>query len=100
MRFSVFIQPPAEADAETAYLYIQEHAPHAAEAWLEGLLAALETLSSMPERCARAPENDAFEEEIRQLLYRAHRVLFTIQGKEVHILHIRHVAQDRLRPGS
>ncbi|MET0397443.1 MAG: type II toxin-antitoxin system RelE/ParE family toxin [Longimicrobiaceae bacterium] len=100
MRFSVLIQPPAEADAEAAYLYIQEHAPLAAEAWLDGLLAALETLSSMPERCARAPENDAFEEEIRQLLYRSHRILFTVQGDKVHILHIRHVAQDRLRPES
>lgn len=99
MRFAVLIQPPAEADAEAAYLYLQEHAPLAAEAWLDGLLAALETLSSMPERCPRAPENDAFEEEIRQLLYRSHRVLFTVRDAEVHILHIRHAAQDRLRPG-
>jgi plasmid stabilization system protein ParE len=98
VRFSVLIQPPAEDDAEAAYLYIQERAPQAAEAWLAGLLAAVETLSTMPERCALAPENDAFAEEIRQLLYRSHRVLFTIRGAEVHILHIRHVAQDRLRP--
>ena len=98
MRFSVLIQPPAEADAEAAYLYIQEHAPRAAEAWLDGLLAALETLATMPERCPRAPENDAFDEEIRQLLHRSHRVLFTVRGTEVHILHIRHAAQDRLRP--
>ncbi|HLL48217.1 MAG TPA: type II toxin-antitoxin system RelE/ParE family toxin [Longimicrobiaceae bacterium] len=98
MRFSVLIQPPAEDDAEAAYLYIQERAPQAAEAWLDGLLAAIETLSTMPERCALAPENDAFAEEIRQLLYRSHRVLFTVRGAEVHILHIRHVAQDRLRP--
>lgn len=87
MKFSVVIQPPAEADAEEAYLYILGHAPAAADAWLDGLLAVVETLATLPERCPLAPENDAFEEEIRQLLYRSHRVLFTVQGDRVHVLH-------------
>lgn len=52
----------------------------------------------MPERCPLAPENDAFEVEIRQLIYRSHRVLFTVLGSRVHILHIRHVRQDLLTP--
>jgi plasmid stabilization system protein ParE len=98
MKYTVVMQPPAEEDAEETYLFIRREAPAAAEAWLDGLLAALETLSTMPERCPLAPEADAFEEEIRQLLYRSFRVLFTIRSTRVHVLHIRHGAQDRWKP--
>lgn len=57
-------------------------------------------LSDYPQRCPLAPESDAFDVHIQQLLYgrRRHRyrVLFTIQGKTVRILHIRHGARKPL----
>jgi len=37
----------------------------------------------------RAPENNEFEEEIRQMIVGRYRVLFTIKGKRVHVLHVR-----------
>jgi hypothetical protein len=47
-----------------------------------------------------APENDEFEEEIRQILYgkRQHRyrILFTIREQTVIVLHIRHGAREHL----
>ena len=42
----------------------------------------------MPTAFPRAPENNEFEEEIRQIVGR-YRVLFTIKGKRVHVLHVR-----------
>ncbi len=55
----------------------------------------------MPARCPLAPENDEFEEEIRELLYgkRQHRyrILFTIRGETVIVLHIRHGAREHLK---
>jgi hypothetical protein len=36
-----------------------------------------------------APENDEFVEEIRQMIVGRYRVLFTIQGRKVHVLHVR-----------
>ena len=57
--------------------------PHAAAGWYDGFAHAINSLADMPQRCSLAPENDAFEEEIRQLLYGprgpAYRALFTVE---------------------
>ncbi len=50
----------------------------------------------MPERCAHAPENRWFKREIRQLLYDQYRILFTIRGRTVRVLHVRHGARLEL----
>ena len=51
--------------------------------------------------CPLAPENDEFEEEIRELLYgkRQHRyrILFTIREQAVVVLHIRHGAREHIK---
>lgn len=47
-----------------------------------------------------APENDAVEPEIRQLLYGrrggVYRALFTITGSEVRVFHIRHAVRQAM----
>ena len=97
MTYRVHIQPSAEADLEDAYRWIAEDAPLAAARWYKGLVEAIQTLGSFPERCPVAPEDSAFPETIRQLLYgrRQHRyrILFTVQDDRVEILHIRHGAR-------
>jgi hypothetical protein len=35
-----------------------------------------------------APEDDEFSEEIRQMVVGRYRVLFTIKGRKVHVLHV------------
>lgn len=60
---------------------------------------ALESLTSLPERCPLAPENDAFPATIRQLVVGSVRILFTVshETRSVHVLYIQHQAR---RPGS
>ena len=62
--------------------------------WFFRLEEAIASLSEMPHRCPLAPENREFPFEVRQLLYgrkpHRYRVLFTIDGDTVVILHIRH----------
>ena len=98
--YRVIIQPNAEAEIEAAYLYRAEHAPQAAARWFVGLVEAINTLEHFPARCPLAPESGHFAEEIRQLLHGARRdvfrILFTIQGDAVHVLHVRHGAQQYL----
>ena len=100
MTYRVHIQPSAEADLEDAYRWIAEDAPLAAARWYKGLVEAMQTLRSFPERCPVAPEDRAFPETIRQLLYgrrqQRYRILFTVQDDRVEILHIRHGAR---KPG-
>ena len=104
--YQVIVQPPARRDMEAAFLLIAEQNPAAAVCWLAGLEAAVQSLSTLPERCPLAPESDFFSEEIRQLIYGRrngrYRVLFTVRGGTVRILHIRHGARLPLgmTPGS
>ena len=104
MTYRVLIQPGAEAEVAEAFRYIHARSPASAEKWLRGLYGLIEMLETMPRRCALARENAEFPEEIRQLLYgkRQHkyRILFTVRGAEVHVLHVRHGARQALRPDS
>ncbi len=92
IRYEVVVQPVAEAELEEAYRYIWKDSPERAMRWRMRLLVKAESLSQLPERCPLAPENDAFPEEIRYLVFGSYRLLFTIleTKREVHVVHIRH----------
>ena len=86
---------------DEAYLWIAGRAPDSATKWFNGLETAISGLEDFPQRCPLAEENKAFDVEIHQLVYGkrvgAYRILFTILGDEVHILHVRHGRRKRLR---
>jgi plasmid stabilization system protein ParE len=98
--YRLIIQPPAFEDLDAAYQWIHERASDAADRWFNGFVDALSSLAKSPERWGLAPENDAVEPEIRQLLYGrgsgVYRALFTITGRDVRVLHIRHAAREAL----
>ncbi len=98
MKYQVIIEPPAQTDMEAAYCWIAADSPTHAAQWYNRLLEAIDTLEHLPERCGLAPESEAFEEEIRQLLYGKYRVLFTMTRDAVHVLHVRHGARQALAP--
>jgi len=62
--------------------------------WFQGLEQAIASLADFPMRCPLAPENADSAFEVRQLLYgrkpHLYRVLFTVKGDTVAILHIWH----------
>ncbi len=97
MTYKLIIQPPALADLEGAYRWIAERSPQNAAGWFNGFLEALATLKQFPQRCELAPESKHIVQKIRQLLYGrrggVYRALFTVRGREVHVLHIRHAAR-------
>lgn len=99
MKYKIIFDPDAQSDLLAAADYIAQGAPRNAERWYRGIHEAIFSLSSMPERCAFARENETYPEEIRQLLYKSHRVVFTIQKDIVYILRVFHVAQEGLKPG-
>ena len=101
-RYQLILQPPALNDLDEAYQWIKQRSPEAAARWFNGFVNALNSLTTSPQRCGLAPENDMIEPEIRQLLYGrrsgTYRALFTITHKEIRILHIRHAARQTLTP--
>ncbi len=98
MKYQVEVTEQASTEAEEAYLWIADIAPDTAARWFEGLVSKVNSLSTMPERCALAPESAAFHQKIRQLLYGRYRILFTIEKDTVYVIHIRHSAQAHLKP--
>lgn len=97
MTYKLIVAPPALADLDEAYRWIAERSPENAARWYNRFLDALSTLERFPRRCEVAPESRHVGLEIRQLLYGrrggVYRVLFTIRGREVHVLHVRHAAR-------
>lgn len=100
--YRILLQPEAYEGMESAYRYIEEQSPERAHEWVVGLMDAIRTLKVMPRRCPLAREDAFFPEEIRQLLYgkgrSTYRILFTLEEDVVSILHIRHSAQETLKP--
>jgi plasmid stabilization system protein ParE len=82
-----------DLDAILGWLLSQE-AGDAGSRWFQGLSEAIASLATLPERCAFAPENASLPYDVRQLLYgrrqNRYRILFTILGDTVLILHVRH----------
>lgn len=98
MVFRVEISPSALADAEEAFLWIQQESPSKADEWYNGLVDAILSLENFPNRCPLAPESEDIGREIRQLLYKRHRILFGVTGDVVQVFRIRHTARDKLSP--
>lgn len=92
MKYRVVVTPEAQAGIRESFRYIYERAPLNAARWLQGLLDEMDTLERFPERCPRAREREHLKGDLRQLLYKSHRIVFTIDKTEraVYVLHVRH----------
>lgn len=99
-QFRVIILPSAERDIGDAYEWIAERDTEAASAWYDRLLDVIDSLESLPQRCPIAPESKFFNMEIREIFHgrRQHRyrILFTVSGDALYVLHVRHGARLRL----
>ena len=103
MAFRVNISREAEQEGKSILDWLlAQHAGETGFRWFEGLEKAIASLTEMPERCPLAPENKEFSFEVRHLLYgrqpHIYRVIFTVEGDAVYILHIWHGRRKRIPP--
>jgi plasmid stabilization system protein ParE len=104
MSFQVIISGPARRDVRQAVNWWSTHrSTEQAERWYDKILAAFASLAGGPETHPVALETDLLPTGVRQMNFGlgrkpTHRILFTIVGKHVHVLRVRHVAQDLLTP--
>ena len=99
--YTVVITPFAGDNIRQAFEWYQLENPLYAEKWKDELEKKIQNLSTFPESYSMAPENVEFEQEIRQLLFgkaTPWRVLFTVLGTRVYVLHVRHGQRDYWRP--
>src|SRR4051812_5411137 len=98
MEFRVELTTRATRDLRRIYQHINAADSGAANAWFNGLEAAILSLCENPARCPITPERD----DLRHLLYgsrrNTYRVIFKTgePGDVVTVLHIRHSAQQPL----
>ena len=103
MTFSVRNIPRAKSDIRSITNYIRERSRRGAAAWLNAWGIARKRLAKNAESCGRADENDHFDIEVNQVLFRTRhgrvdRLVFTIVGNEVLILRVRGSGQAPIEP--
>ena len=100
MKFRVRIETRAARDIDEASGWLAAHSAEAAERWFNALEAEISSLKNFPTRCPRAREDGLFPYELRQLVYGRrqgrYRIIFTIRGQTVHVLHVRHGAHPTM----
>jgi plasmid stabilization system protein ParE len=95
----VYIAARAEADIEQAFAWWRDNrSKEEASRWLDGVYPAIDSLSRMPERCARVTEVRQPRENLRQLLFGigrkpTHRVIFRVLSDRVEVLRVLHVSR-------
>lgn len=94
--FHVTIEEEARQNIRAHFSNLQQENPGSDYPWqwFHGISEAILDLSHSAERCGTAYEDKFFQEGIRQRLFHSYKILFTIRDGVVHVLHIRHQAQD------
>lgn len=102
MTFQVEVTAEAEREADAILEWLlSQHAGDTGLRWFRALEDAIQSLAEFPERCPLAPENATFSFEVRNLFYgrnpHVYRVLFTIEGRKVYVLHVRHGRREPIK---
>jgi plasmid stabilization system protein ParE len=94
--YEVIVTPQAEAQIVNAFQYIYEDSKENAANWLRALYAEIAALETMPRRCSVARENEYFEDTLRQLVFKSHRIIFRVE-EDASIVRILYVLHGRQR---
>ena len=104
MRFVVSLTRAANRDLEKCYAFIAKRSRRGADSWATAFQKkVLNALPMDPHAYGLAPESVDHPVEIRESYFRTrmgknYRVLFTIRGRDVLVIHIRGPGQDLVRP--
>jgi plasmid stabilization system protein ParE len=94
MRYLVVVTVTARANIAAAYQHIAERSPTNAAVWVQGLYEQIDRLEEFPRRFGAAREQAHFAEELRQVVFKSHRIIFTVDDSSavVRVLYVRHAS--------
>jgi plasmid stabilization system protein ParE len=101
MKYRIVVSTRAEQDRDRAFEWFSAHySQDFADRWYEGISETIHSIAQNPQLCHRARENQSVSFDLYEVLYgkrrNKHRILFTLEGNAVVVLHIRHSAQRDL----
>jgi len=98
-QFRVLITEKVFSQIEDAFQYIHDQSPLNADKWLGELYDEVYSLTTMPERCGFARENEFFTQELRCLRHYSHRILYTVDHEisTVRVHAVLHGSKDDLK---
>ena len=89
-KYKVILHSDAELDIESSFKWsCRAWGEENAKLWVRKLRHAItKQLTSLPLACPLAPESEQLGVPIRHLIVGRYRVLFTVRGRTVTILHV------------
>jgi plasmid stabilization system protein ParE len=89
-KYKVILHSDAESDTESSFKWgCRAWGEENAKLWVQKLRRAItKQLTSLPLACPLAPESEQLGVSIRHLIVGRYRVLFTVRGRTVTILHV------------
>jgi plasmid stabilization system protein ParE len=98
--FRVIVEQEARENIRALYDELKTRNPGSSYPvrWFDEIRVTIAALAESAERCGLAYEDRFFAETIRQRLHESYKVLFTIRGDHVHVLHVRHQHQEPASP--
>lgn len=93
MTYKVVVTPTAQRHLIEAFKYIAGRSPLNAERWFNRIQDAIASRGLMPKRCPLAPETEYLDVELRHLIHKPYRIIFSIRGRTVRVLYVRHGAR-------
>jgi plasmid stabilization system protein ParE len=89
-KYTVILHSDAESDIESSFKWgCRAWGEENAKLWAQKLRRAIgKQLTSLPLSCPLAPESEQLGISIRHLIVGRYRVLFTVRGRTVTILHV------------
>lgn len=92
-KYKIKLEISVLQDIERSYVWgCKQWGVEQAKKWYRSTKETIRNLAVFPERHPVAPETEGkteFQEEIRQMVFQRYRILFTIKGNTVHVLHVR-----------
>jgi plasmid stabilization system protein ParE len=103
MSFRVRVLQTAEREVDdiVEWIAVRRQSPSGAESWLNAYEEALQRLADAADSFGPAPEDEYVSLDVKQVLFRTrrgktYRAVFTIEGNEARVLHVRGPGQSLL----
>jgi plasmid stabilization system protein ParE len=98
MRRKVCIVAEAEQQIEAVFSYISQDSPDHALQWARAIRRAIDHLADFPTSNPLVFDASTAGTDVRRALYGVYSIFYTMEGDDILVLAVRHVARRPIEP--